>query len=481
MTLRAPRCGLWPTFVALMSWLCCGDDLRCQREVATTEEVQTLLSRLDAFFARRNLPGYLRAFLPDNPGVHAARGYRLGMLLQNGPASRTSTVVGTPRRIGDRSVARVQHEFRCAARPADVMLRQDTMLVMRRTDDGRLVPTFEVEIPVERADVRDDHFRCPPCNYEFGGAPGWLCVPVARERAQALESASFWLIGTDIGCEISVRVDQRRPAATTLVRLLAGELHVLEPNSVIGEVATWRPTAYATDPPHGLDGARVAVELLHGGGRVVFHVVTFGDLQHVIAVRGSTAGLQTHAAAVAELLATYHLLDPDADHAVVAKLTFRHHTGGELRDNVYCNDPHGIEFTGPAGWTARQMCGSTAFRVEWAHGESRIYLTGYHVPPGMPGWCQRSAEDQVHQVLERVGLQIDDAASTPWREDPATGGSERCLLCMPHSATPSAPGDAKRLLRVIVRGDLLVIADARVAEAADEPAIHAALHSLKKH
>ena len=81
------------------------------------------------------------------------------------------------------------------------------------------------------------------------------------DRAHALEAATFFLIGTDVACDISVQIDTDAPSAEVVARRLAKTMLELATGAVLGEPSAWLPKAHATAVPRGLVGARLDVTL----------------------------------------------------------------------------------------------------------------------------------------------------------------------------------------------------------------------------
>lgn len=452
-------------------------------EPASTEALTALLADLDARFARGDVQGYLATFAPDHPGAHALLRRQLERLLANGRRfERTSSLTTAPRQIGPRTVVRVRHTFDAGGHP----FVDDVMLAVQTTAAGRLVPTFVVEIPAQWGCVRDDRFRCPPCNYEVGGVDGWLCVPVRPERARSLEAASFHLIGTDIACDVTVVIDGEAAPAATAVQQLTQTLVDLDAGARPGPVEPWTPPSLAAHPHAHLTAARQEVswprDFGGAGGTARFHVVALGSLQHVLLVRGSKAALHEHDDAVQALLTSYRVLQTDLDVALAAAEPLRHHTGGSFVGNHYRNERFGFQLTGPEGWQTRQLCGGAALRVSWTSpAGSRLWLTGYDVPPGVGHWCERTADRWLQQLLQRAGLTPVAAAATeqPWAEHAICGGSTRTLTCVP-SQGDGDDAPRQRTIRVFLHDSLLLVADLHAVVAADEAAMRSALESLRR-
>ena len=111
--------------------------------------------------------------------------------------------------------------------------------------------------------------------------------PIRKGKALSLESASFFLMGSDVICELHVQVQGAPTAAADAARKLADAFAEVEPTAVVGPVRAWTPERYRAAPLEGMDSAQVDVQLPsdtagRGGRRATFHVVTFGGLQHVL-------------------------------------------------------------------------------------------------------------------------------------------------------------------------------------------------------
>ena len=448
--------------------------------------ISAVLSRLDELFGAGDVDGYLAAFQPDSPQAHAARQRRLQCLLGADPRPRlVSSLAGEPRQIGDRTVVRVRHDLRRATGTAPDTTthewREDTMLALRKAADGSFVATFEVTIPADVHCLRDDKFRCPPCNYEIGGAPGWLCVPLEREAGHSLETVAFWRIGTDVVCEIAVQVDTDRPPAKTVAHRLADTLLGAASPGSSHVVEAWTPPAHAGDAPRNCDGARVEIELPAPPGKqlLVLHVMTLGPLQHVLLARGSEKAMLASAAALQQLLRTYRLLDLDPEHALTAYKVFLHHTGGALEDGVYRNPVHHVECRGPAGWTGKQRCGGTAFHVHWESPRgSKLDLMAFRRPVGITKWSPASAIAWLRYLTATVAATLpSDPAAFVWKEDGACGGVSCCVAC---TSSAGKSTSSARALHIVVRDDLLIVLDARTNDAADQTAVIDAMRSLRR-
>ncbi|MGC6487191.1 MAG: hypothetical protein ACON4Z_06080 [Planctomycetota bacterium] len=460
---------------------------------ATTEDVRALLERLDDRFERGDVRGYVAAFDPDNRGAVAMMQRRIErQIAASRSRERTSTVLVGPTSIGRRTMFRVRHDIQLVSR-AGVRRSfvEDTYLTLR-ADGERLTPTFAVEMLPEMDCVQSDKFKCPACNYEIGGVDGFLCVPLRSERSLALESASFYLIGTDVVCDVHVQVQSRPQKAQLAARQLADAFAELAPAAEVGLVTGWVPPVHADAPPAGLDSAQVVVKLRgdsEAGDRAVFHVVTFGGLQHVLLTRGSADALDAADASLAALYASYSLIERDRDVAEAAALPLRHHLGSSFDGVRYDNARYGVTFAGPAGWRPEHRVGGARFRARWSAPDgSQLWLNGYGVPTGMEAWTRRDADRWIdHRFRERGLLPAaaqPDGVETAWHEG-ADGALERSIVLEQRQArsetdrrSPAAP--RRRILHVQLYDDLLLIVDGYGASETSERAALDALASLRR-
>lgn len=485
--------------------------------------IQPVLGQLDELFAKADAAAYLAQFEPDHPGAHAQlRQQLLSSFAPGVPLQRTSTLLGKPRQFGARTVVRVHFEVRAADGRSDALYAHDAMLAFRSAagdPTARPVPTFCVEVPAEFGSLPNDLFRCPACNYELGGVAGWLCVPQRNDRAQALEAASFYLIGTDIACDLSVRIEDPLPSTgqvsgagetpagqpLAVVERLAAALRRLDPTVRPGIAVPWLPenhraaatatTAPATTPgAAGIAGAQLAVDLPADranpdGSRAVFHVVTLGALQHLMLVRGGQRSLQEHAPAVAALLNSYRMLDVDCDRALAAARPLAHHTGGELAGTTYRNTQWNVAVEGPNGWQPGLRSGGNLFRVVWTSPQgSRLWLLGYATPEGMTKWCRETADLWFREMCAEKGLTIvasTDATST-WKQDQGCSADSRLVTCTAPIRVPvlqSAPGGSvaaqQRLFRLVVRDDMFLVLDGQARSDDEWAPLRAAMASLR--
>ncbi|MCA8953692.1 MAG: hypothetical protein KDE27_29545 [Planctomycetes bacterium] len=485
---RSPFCS---ALLALLSWLglpICGAaqtaESNGEHRLASATEIATVLRELDAAFDAGDVDRYLAAFAPDHPGLHAVLAERLRQLL---PAAhrrtehftRASTVLGEPRRVGPRTVVRVRHELFADGKPVASDL-EDSILAFRVDRSGPPVPTFAIATARAIQCPPNGVFRCPACNYTVGGPAGWLCVPQGRDRSQALEASSFFLLGTDLACDVSVRIDHGGRTPLQLVEELAALLRSFEPDAEPGLATAWLPPAHTAEPDADrrpkLNGARIeiALDAPGGGGIARFHAVQLGKLQHLLLVRGSRRAITAHEAELDALLASYRLLDTEAADAAIGAMA--HHVGGTVENGAYVNRKFEVRMAGPREWTVQQRCGGALFRVIWSSPDgARIHLTGYAVPPGMSYWCSATAQRWVEELCSQTGIELP-AAVPDWQPDAGCSATAKTVRCTAAGDDPAVRAD--RLLRVMFRNDLLLVGDGSASTTGDWAAIRAAFDTM---
>ncbi|MBK8098362.1 MAG: hypothetical protein IPK26_14730 [Planctomycetes bacterium] len=431
------------------------------------------LRRLDDAFGKRELNAYLDSFAPDHRGLHEVLQQRLADWLVDQPGrQRTSTLIGELQDRGSRLVAQVRHQIAGPLGGATAPFVEQVYLVFARRGD-ELVPTLEVELPAAYAPgAADQPFRCPPCNFEMGGLPEWLCVPVGDDRGRALETATFVLLGTDVTCELQIDVRPEPMPADKVIHDLTATATRLALPSTAGAVLPWQPRAMPT-PPAGFSSCQRTLEL-PADQRADLHVACFGRLSHTLLVRGRADTMQAQTKALAALLATYRMVDVDCDRMQLGAFALAVHTGSKLTGVDFANERFGITCTGPTAWNAHLRAGGHAFQCIWSCPEKRgrLYLTGYAAPRDLP-W-QPAEADTVLINLCRNG-QVEVTGDSGWQDRAGCDGKVRDLVL-----ADKVPGDARRRwLRAIVFADLLVILDGCTA-VGDEDPLRQARDSLRR-
>lgn len=456
---------------------------------ASANAIERLLAELDERFERGDVQGYLARFEPDHRGAVAMVGRHLERLVAvSKRRSRSSRIFAGPSQVGSRTLVRVRHDLELTiGAGAPRKFTEDSYLAVR-VEDGELIPTFAVEMPPAMNCVKGNKFKCPPCNYEIGGVDGFLCVPLRQEKSLALESASFYLIGTDVVCDVHVQVQSEPQKAQVAARRLAEAFAKIEPTAEVGLATAWAPPMHAKDPPSGMDSARVVVKLPQDsptadGERTIFHVVAFGGLQHVLLVRGSTASLAAHAAALDALFQSYMLLEVDCDLAEAAARPLRHHIGGAFDGSRYDNRRYGVTFTGPKGWRPEHRIGGARFRARWTGPDgSQLWLIGYGVPAGMQAWTSKLADRWIAHHCDKHGLKVADpqpeGLDDDWHESAAGALERSCVLTCAEPSSPTTP--RRRVLHVQLHDDLLLIVDGFGGGKQAERAVLTTLGSLAR-
>lgn len=484
----------FPHLRAGLAWLSLlaaapAQELVAEQEPASAADIEAVMAAFDEHVTRGDVAGYLARFEPENPGAVAVHGRHLERLVAASKRRTCATHVHNgPYQIGPRTVVRLRHELELEAADGTTReLVEDTYLALRR-DGDRVVPTFAAEIPPDMNCVWTRTYQCPACNYELGGVEGWLCVPIRKEKALSLESASFFLMGSDVICELHVQVQGAPTAAADAARKLADAFAEVEPTAVVGPVRAWTPERYRAAPLEGMDSAQVDVQLPsdtagRGGRRATFHVVTFGGLQHVLMLRGSEDALRAGRARVAGLLNSYGLVEGSREIVEAAKKAVGHHVGGSFEGARYQNQRYGVTFSGPDGWRPQNRVGGSRFRVRWTGPDgSQVWLVAYSVPTGIDAWTRETADRWVDWHCKKFALapasDQPEALTNSWHES-ADGAAQRSsLLLCNRPKTPTTP--KRRVLHVQVHEDLLLIVDGFGRDAQAERAILAALPSLRR-
>jgi hypothetical protein len=461
-------------------------------------KVESLVADLDTLFVKGDIKAYLRKFTPDHDGALAMLGRHLQLLLElsGKNRSRKSTIVAGPLAFENRTVVRVRHVTTWPGKP-DPKTRilgkphqhiEDTYLAVRRSSDGSVVPTFEIDMPPQAHCITDAKFRCSPCNYEIGGVAGFLCVPSRRERGFALESASFYLIGTDIVCDVHVQVPNKPITAKAVTLKLAGAFAKLEPSAEVGIPSAWVPPSHKLKPPAGMDSARLIVELPldhedAGGDVTIFHVVALGGVQHVLLVRTSKASLNRHKHALDQLFKSYMLLEVDCKDTQLAARPLRLHTGGMIKGSTYYNERFNVNIEGPDGWQTQHRVGGSMFRVRWSGpNASHMWLVGHQVPTGMTAWTKGTADRWLNDQQEQHGLVPDKehaaTAEANWLTSSDGSSSRTMVLLHKQASRPDQP--RRRVVHVQLHSDLLLVVDGFGSTDVHEQAVRTAIRTLKR-
>ncbi|MGK0154706.1 MAG: hypothetical protein ACI9SE_001659 [Neolewinella sp.] len=475
-------------------------------QTVSLTKIRPLIADLDTLFIDGDIKAYLRKFTPDHEGALAMLGRHLELLLtlSGKERSRKSTIVAGPMVFEDRTVVRIRHITTWPGKADPKTMKpgeprthiEDTYLAVRNStkdetdggDNGGVVPTFEIDMPPKIHCVTDAKFRCPPCNYEIGGVDGFLCVPLRRERGLALESASFYLIGTDVACDVHVQVPSKPIKAKAVVLKLAEAFAKLEPSAKVGIPAAWLPPMHQKEPPAGLDSARLVVELpldheQSGGDVSVFHVVAFGGVQHVLLLRSSKASLLRHKQAIDKLFMSYMLLEVDCKDAELATRPLRMHTGGMIEGSTYLNDRYDLKLDGPDGWKTQHRVGGSMFRVGWSGpNASHMWLVGHQVPAEMTAWTKETADRWLNHHQKKYGLVPDkeQAASDEanWHQCPDGSTSRTVVLLQQRRQRPDTP--RRRIVHMQLHSDLLLLVDGFGGTEADEQSVRTAIRTLKR-
>jgi hypothetical protein len=431
-----------------------------------------VLAELDRAFASGDPRAYLDLFAPEQQWLHAVHRRAIELRLLQTPPRRTSELLAPPRRVGPRTVLMVGTTTTAAD---GTVLRERSYVVLRPALPGEPLPrpVLAVEVPPQGEHcTADDTFKCEACNYRIGGVAGWLCAPAAQERTGGVEGAVFALLGSDVALETSVSLDDEALPAERVVDALVRDLREQIAGAEAGLTTSWSPPSLRGREPKGCAGARADVTL-PGGQQVSVFAHVLGRLRHVLLLRGARLSLQREQTEIDALLSSYSLLSTEGDLAGQAAKALARHAGGLLDGGRYRNAHWGVAADGPQGWSARERCDGAAFSVCWeTQGDGHMSVTGYLPPAGLVQWTETLADRWLDDCLRRAGY--DKVEATPWCDGAGDGNRER------ERRASSANRRTVRLLRVLLRKDLLVVVDAQLPAAADDEAVRRALAGVQR-
>lgn len=449
------------------------------------KDVDPVLSRLDDSFNARDLDRYVGTFAWDDPRQRDQVRARLQLLFAGNTLVQRSRVQGQLHPVGPRSAVLVQRDYHCdrkvAAAKADYAVEaSDAVWLVLGQRDGALVPTALYEASATADRDPSQPFRCPACNYQVGGVPGWLCAISPPARAETLEAATFALLGTDVSCDVAVEIDHQSPPAAAAATALVDAMQDLLPGTRADAVEPWLPPSLSAAPPAHLTAARVRLELPDGAQNLL-HVISLGALRHTLVVRGQARAMAAHQQDIAALLASYSLLQTDGDLALLAAQPIAAHQGGVPHDGSYDNALYNVHISGPAGWTATAEATGAAFSVVWRcpQQQGRMTVTGYRPPPELSCWCTRFADLWLDDLCRRSGMKIDTMLDPCWAcsKNGAAAGQMRCIDAAVDAPTPEHP--ERRLLQLCMRDNLLVVLDGYVLGDVDDELLRAAFKTLR--
>jgi hypothetical protein len=451
--------------------------------------IRARLQTFDELFARGDIEALLRSFAPSHPGAHANLRQQLEQCTAVAVRERQSRLLGVPRRVGTQLAVRVEQTTRLGPSGGALCeLRSHWLMAFQPAAALGWEPTLQVEVAADAPCADAERFRCPPCNYEIGGVPGWLCAPVAAARGRALEAASFYLLGADVACDVAVEVigsdsssDASSATPMAVAARLASALGELLPDSVQQPAEPWAVTAVA-NAASATAGARCRVDVPSSPpARSIFHVVQRGGLRHVLLVRGGSNALAQHAAAVDALLTSFRLLQNTDDGVGCADQALAHHGGGTLSRGGYHSRDFGVHLTGPDGWTGELRSGGAAFRVAWRNDrDSRLWLVGHRPPTGLVRWDEDAADRWLAHQCKKHGLELPTTAAAPWEQPRDCSGRTRVLHATAAVNGAAAAKSPPRWIRLQLHADLLIVAEGFGHTEADEAAVRQALLTLRR-
>jgi hypothetical protein len=458
--------------------------------------IRRLVDRLDTAFTAGDRDAYLAAFRPTHDGLHQALDARLRRVLTGrGRLVRETEVLRTVPQPPF-AIAHVQSRTRAAGETplgaGDVV--EDMLLVVGTVGEQ---PFARLQVPVAANlldHVVDGAFRCEACNYSVGKRTDWLAVPMESARTGCFESVTFFALDGDLRLEVSIHLrDHPSPAAESLLAMLAGSTdprrdvtnatnptiaksRIAESRIPSSAVRPWVPACFATTGLPDEFSAATATLTDDAGGVAHLHLLVTGRLAYLLAIGGRRADYERMAAAAAEQLDSFRLLEP-ACQDDVARVLATHGHGVKL-DGVRAKcDRLGIAFDGPAGWTPRLEVGPFRCRVVYEHPSAgSLRVTAYEPPPGTKHWTRPSADSLIAQFRAKHGG--PERKMSPWVAHATPFAHDRTDVQI--DPCPQTEDSPACLLTVIRMDDVLLVLDGRPKDAAAREAILGAFDSLRR-
>jgi len=461
-----------------------GDATRAQIDV---QRCEALLQSLDELYNAGRAEPYLARFAAEQPMLHALHARQVRTRFDRARSAdkdiiRHTRLRLTPRLIGQNTLMAVSYRTSWSD-GVGTPLSEHGFLVAREYD-GEMVPVIAIEAPAT-ADVAVGAVVCPPCNYEVGPAAGWLCVPISRPRSNAMEAATFLLLGTDVAVEVSVQVAATEQPAARVIDRVVGQLLQHVPDASRPMTEPWLPSSLGDRRPAGFSGARVVVDLPDGQRTVVYGSV-LGTLHHLLLLRGARTAQRRHRPAIQRLLQSYRLVATDQQLAEQAARSLSHHAGGSLTESGgFVSSQHDLVADAPSGWQPALRCAGCVFQVRWdcPRGTGRVWLSAHRPPAGNAHWSPVLADHWLEQFVDRLrqsdpGASIEATPDSGWSAADDTGERLRELV-LTGGAAPGATAQ-RRQLRLLLRQDLFIVADGYVRRGQDPAAMLAALDSVRR-
>ena len=449
-----------------------------QSEVPDRSAAQALVKRIDDAFNSRDLRALLGCFEGENLQLMRVLAERMTPVL-NGPVRlHRDSEISSYMDISRRGVALVKSTIELVDASNPVPLEEYSYLVMKREGD-RAVGSFMVEVDLDLLDrTADNRFRCPACNYEVMGAPGWLAVPHRPERTQCMEAISFYYLGADLTLDLSVFVDPvPLKAMQTMGDYLASLFEqVGTPGDV--EVRTWNPPYYKGDPPRGLDGASAELEL--PGHQLSRHyLATLGSLRYLLVLNGNAGAFASHNREADAILNGFRILDPSAPVSeLVAMRMQTHASGSHLDETRFTSSTYGVSLEGPEGWMPSVRAGGYLFEVAYRCPLSRgaLWATAHRPPPGLTAWYTRLANAWVKNHCREQGMEIRQDSG--WSEPGGDFRFRDLETTPPKNSTGAA--NLPRMIRLAMSDDLLLVLHGYGQDQSDRDLVMASFNTLRR-
>lgn len=437
----------------------------------TESQAKALLGKIDSAFNAQDLEALLGQFRPTHKTLAAQLEARMRAVMGFGARlHRDSEIVKFKQRHG-RGIALVRCTTRCLRNPR-LQHREHCYLVAGPDLKAELmVPVNDHAL----AQMDSERFRCPACNYAFGGSSHWLGVPAWPDQTGCMESLTFIALGQDLVAEVSVHVlDNVLPADKALLELLEGmkELPWLDAARAT-KVRRWLPPAYAQGKaPKHLDGARCQVPLRDGSTADV-RLATFGPVRYLMVVQGRRELLESRKALIQDLLKGFELLDTSKGPTEICRLSLQTHTGGGcIKGNTYEHPAYDLEMTAPEGWKGTAYASRHLFRVQFEcqAGAGNLLLQAMAPPVGFTTWPVEKANQLfLYSCADR---ELEPTTDTGWQR------GARDLRWREAQSRRNADDQRLRITRLAISREILVLMAGEARDQAALEAIRKAMGSL---
>ena len=328
----------------------------------------------------------------------------------------------------------------------------------KQNDETQLL--FTLEAPNDKLNVQAQSFSCPPCNFSIAFDNEWFAIPVRPAQSGCMEAMLLLSLKHDISLEAAVEVkDQAVDARGAISRFLAKARETGQLNETSEPVfMPWQPATIPDPMPVGMTSMRCVCQCSEGNSAEL-NLISVGQLQYLVVVRGPQETIDTHRADVDKVLDSFQLINPDLSASELSTGSIRAHTGGgSLEGSTYTNPTVKVSFSGPEGWLGSISAGSYIFKVDYQclDSGSTLMVAAYEPPPG-ESWTWEPAGEFARRHFPRF-------ETGAWQK------KNDLLWCEAKTQD--------ELFRVAIRSDVLLIMKGRATISVAKSLIQSAMTTL---